>query len=106
MTKIPFVDRVIREPKQIATYKLIEPLITDLEVNPQLAYPENIKAYFSNLESLGLIKIRRDMWASDEDAYEKLANKFVDYKYDIEKGLIEMTPFSTMFIQGCIEQKA
>lgn len=108
---IPFVDRTIRKPS--FGYRLLEPLITGLEDTPNLMYPENTKAYLSNLESLGLLKIRRDIWTRDDDAYNKLALRHEVYisgtnsneSPDIKKGVIEVTELGIMFISSCVVGK-
>jgi hypothetical protein len=108
---LPFIDRTLK--KTSGGYQVIEPLITGLDSTDGIAFPTNTKAYLSNLEALGILKIRRDVWVTDNLVYEQLSQRHElniaeskEYKPDMKKGVIEITNLGKMFIQGCVEEKA
>lgn len=84
----------------------------------ELRYPNNVHAYLSNLEGLGIFQIRQDIYMAVENIYEPLeANAKTTYG-DIEqqvpektitfqRGTIEITPFARLLIKACFStQKA
>lgn len=105
---IPFIDRIMK--KESGQYHVTQPLITKLEYTSNLAFPSNTTAYISNLESLGIVKVRRDVWLTDEKVYEELSSTCIvsvsadnPYKPDVQKGVIEVTELGIMFIHSCIK---
>jgi hypothetical protein len=108
---LPFIDKTLKNSS--GGYQIIEPLITGLDSTDGIVYPTNTKAYLSNLEALGLLKVRRDIWSTDNLVYEQLSQRHEiniagsnEYKSDIKKGIIEITNLGKMFIQSCIDGKA
>ena len=78
-----------------------------------ISFRENLVAYISNLEGLGILKIDRNTFTLDEDQYGVLMNdvktSFANYTspegYPIQrinKGRIDVTDFGEMFIATCV----
>lgn len=78
-----------------------------------LAFRENLSAYISNLEGLGILKIDRNTFTLDEDQYSLLTNDvktaFANYEapegypiQQINQGRIDVTDFGKMFISTCV----
>lgn len=93
--------------------QLMGDLLTGVEARIRLLFPDNINAYFSNLEGLGLIRIRRDWRMIQEDKYKSLETyyrpSFEESDDDgesqslrFEKGKIEITPFGELFMDACL----
>jgi hypothetical protein len=93
---------------------LIGDLLTGVETKIRLLFPENMNAYFSNLEGLGLIRIRPN-WSlvHFEVQYKSLEtfyrSAFEDHDDDgeeeplrFERGRIEFTPFGELFMDACL----
>jgi hypothetical protein len=107
MKQVPFLDArwVIigkNEWSSVAT------LLTFPELSQGLRFPRNVIAYFSNLNGLGLIDIRDDVFIVPSDSYDDLEkhyrpihekNPFEPERRRLEyvKGTIEATPFGRMF---------
>jgi len=79
----------------------------------RLTFKENLSAYISNLEGLGILKLDRSTSTLDEDQYLVLEGDvktaFANYKapdgypiQQINKGRIDVTDFGIMFIRSCI----
>lgn len=79
----------------------------------RLAFRENVPAYISNLEGLGILKIDRNTFTLDEDQYSVLVGDvkttFANYSapegypvQQINKGRIDVTDFGKMFISTCV----
>lgn len=110
---IPFVEARIQK-KNVNEWLTIGRLLTGLESKAKLSYPQNIVAYLSNFEGLGLINIRHDIFISSQPGlYEGLENIYrpeceaIHYNKDTEKltfghGKIEVTPFGILFISACL----
>ncbi|EGR0111434.1 DUF4393 domain-containing protein [Vibrio vulnificus] len=108
---IPFVDKTLK--RSTGQYHIIQPMITKLEDTAGLTFPQNTKAYISNLEALGLLNVRRDVWLNDEQVYTELGqrhevhvNEGSEYQPGTEKGVIEITNLGTMFIDSCVVLQA
>lgn len=103
---LPFIDRVIN---QSGGYKVTESCITNLDAEITTIYPNNIPAYLSNFEGLGIIKFRRDIHILEEGIYEAIEKKnktiYVGLKsgesQSFKKGVIEITTFGKLFINSC-----
>jgi hypothetical protein len=109
---IPFVTAKYVNPQ---TNGWIEVVDVHFSVHPEtkLTFPDNLPAYVSNLESLGLIDVRRDIYINNEDLYTKLTSQLeAQYKdmprfpalsqFRCEKGKIVVTRFGWLFIQACV----
>lgn len=108
---IPFIDRTME--KKSGQYHVVQPMITKLEDTARLAFPKNTKAYISNLEALGLLNVRRDVWSADEQIYADLSRRHEvhtvegsEYKPNFQKGIIEITDLGSMFMNSCVVAQA
>jgi hypothetical protein len=79
----------------------------------QLAIRENLAAYISNLEGLGILKVDRNTFTLDDDQYSVLeadvkaafANYCAPAGYPVQqinKGRIDVTDFGELFISACV----
>ena len=111
---LPFIEARY-ENNDGSGYKAAGRLLTGLEQNVKLYFPQNIVAYLSNYEGLGLINIRDDMHLTDPTFYDELERvyrpKYEQEEYDksvakltFQKGLINLTPFGQMFISACLKK--
>ena len=108
---IPFLE--IKLTKKNANEFLVSaPLLTGIEDRVHLAFPANIVAYFSNLEGLGIVHIRRDVHIVRPGLYEKLNEIYKNmieaipcdkniYDMSITNCKIDITSFGQLFIQAC-----
>lgn len=88
---------------------------TLLSFRLNLDFPKNVKAYISNLESLGVLKDIVELYKTDDIEYNEICEKYdldsckgkyKEPKYkrvDVEKGFYEVTPFGRLFIDACIK---
>lgn len=111
---LPFLKAIATVPAT-GNHSVLTSIIAPDEVKSTLVYPDNIDAYFSNLEGLGLINIKDDSWLSDDNTYEALENQyrpnyetvmqnrpqFADRKLEFKKGYIKRTSFGLKFINAC-----
>ena len=114
----------LRDPTPFLTAKFVKKvardwwtagdLLTGLETSVCLTFPNNLVAYFSNFDGLGLIGIRRDLCMAAPPLYEKLEEHYRPvieaFPYDREnhdlefaRGKIEVTPFGRLFIDACLK---
>ncbi|WP_299317048.1 DUF4393 domain-containing protein [uncultured Maribacter sp.] len=108
------------DPNASSQYVFIFKNETGLESKLDLKFSENIKIYFDNLESLGLIQERNYYYTDLEPEFDKiieeqkglLENVFSKYTEQNElkrarkesKGMYEKTEFGELFISACIEK--
>lgn len=111
---LPFVKAKAVVPK-LGSHSFVSGPITSPEAIVGLAFPENIDAYLSNLQGLGLLEVSDDKWLSDESVYASLqaphqehyskmiANSplFADRTLDFAKGVVTRTSFGKKFIAAC-----
>lgn len=111
-TDLPFVEARLMK-KNANEWQTIGQLLTGLETVAKLSFPQNIVAYFSNFEGLGLIDIRHDIFIANPQHYEKLENLYrprleqvphdeATHKLVFNRGKIELTPFGHLFISACL----
>ena len=76
---------------------------------------ENMSSIISNLESLGIIEVNYLSYLTDEHKYDKFYNtEFyknykqqkevnTNYKLELQKGVVKITPLGKSFIETCVE---
>jgi hypothetical protein len=112
---IPFVE-VRFQLKTKKEYMILNPIFMELSCLPQFQYSDNVHAYVSNLEGLGLLRIRQDIWLASEKSYETLENyakntyakiekQVEDKKLSFKRGKIEITPFAKLLLTACFTTK-
>lgn len=115
---LPFVDITVSAENYTLHY--ID-LLVCFTPGLNLSFPQNLKAYLSNLESCGLIQIKSGRWVHEEtefEVYRKYLNENIpryeiEYKnikkdpnsikpYDIVKGSINITEFGSLFFSAIL----
>ena len=108
---IPFIS--VRFYKK-GTNQWIElhPMMLQLRCLVQLAYQNNVPAYFSNLEGLGIVDIQNDTYLAQDDLYEPLEElarstysqavfQITERELRCNRGRIEITSFGRLFLHAC-----
>lgn len=109
---LPFVTANLVK-KGTRSFRTIGDLLTGLESRVSLSFPNNLVAYFSNFEGLGLIQVRRDVHIAQPELYDSLVARYKPecdaLQYDREKeeiefprGKIEITSFGRLFMDACL----
>ena len=120
---IPFISASAFK-KQDREYIIISEILTGLETVIPISFPRNIVAYFSNLEGLGLVSIRRETHIANDSLYKRLEEQYYatckealkDLYWDkfqeelpeglftvaFKKGNILLSPFGKLFTHACI----
>ncbi|ESS71274.1 hypothetical protein MGMO_112c00130 [Methyloglobulus morosus KoM1] len=108
---IPFIE-VRLQYKEKNEWQTLNSMIPGLFCLTELHYPENVHAYISNLEGLGIFQVRQDIFMVGENIYEPLEEdakiryseliKTVDDKTIVfPRGKIEITPFARLLMDAC-----
>lgn len=109
---IPFMTAKYVNPQKNHWLQIID-LYFDLLPETKISCFENLPAYMSNLEGLGLIDIRRDIFVVPETVYEslelELEQKYKDAlrpaeysSFRCERGKIEVTRLGWLFVDACV----
>ena len=109
--KVPFIEVRLKKIGK-SEYIVAQPLLLELSCLADLAYPNNVAAYFSNLDGLGVLNVRTSVWLSDDSFYEPLetharnefsgtVGQFSDRELTFQRGKIEITPFGKLFLCAC-----
>ena len=96
---IPFIE-VRLQKKDANEWRTLGRLLTGLEMAAKLSFPQNVVAYLSNFEGLGLIDIRHDILMVDPPAYERLEQQ---YRPGPEKSPHDQGTHELVFHRGKIE---
>ena len=96
-------------------YVTIKHHLTLLEDNANLAFPQNMNAYLSNLISLGILSDMAGEYKTNKESYEKikqrnrlddLRNQLVPNQFesiDVEESFFRLTDLGKLFIEACIK---
>ena len=76
----PFIE--VRLSQEGGGYNVIDPIFSVLKTPTKLTYEENVGAYLSNLEGLGVIKLNPNDYLTDEKQYSE-AEKSAREKYEL-----------------------
>ncbi|MCE5181879.1 MAG: DUF4393 domain-containing protein [Betaproteobacteria bacterium] len=108
---IPFIEvRLMLKNKN--EWNTLNSMMPGLACLSELHYPNNIHAYMSNLEGLGVFQIRQDIYMVGENIYEPL-EEYARTQYSIfeksdgdlalafPRGKIEITPFARLLMNAC-----
>lgn len=108
---IPFITAQFVNPQTNYWLQLVDIHFSILP-DTKLAFPENLPAYVSNLEGLGLINVRRDIFVVPVEVYVPLESELEEnFKtspppeyplFRCQRGKIEVTRFGWLFIQACV----
>ena len=111
--ELPFLEARLTN-RSAGSWRTLNPILTSLEDEAELVFPENLVAYLSNLEGLGLISIRPDLYlASAAARYGELEAVYrpifaavphnpATERITFEKGKLMPTPFGRLFISACL----
>jgi len=111
MTGIPFIE-VRLQFKGKNEWQTLDTMRPGLSCLKDLAYPNNIHAYLSNLEGLGVVQIRQDIYMVGESIYEPLEENAKqifkgaeentsDRELTFKRGKIEVTPLGRLLMSAC-----
>jgi hypothetical protein len=113
---IPFVEaRLVA--KKGSEFAVLGSVLTGIEFKADLLFPENVQAYFSNLEGLGIISVRRDVLiVRSQPTYESISDEyrqrplFTDFDKDSHElrfmhGKIEVTHYGALFVEACLSNR-
>jgi hypothetical protein len=113
---IPFVDvRLTIKGKN--EWASLNPLLFNIKnTDKSLTFPQNLSAYISNFEGLGILHVRTDIFIVGNNLYEpleelakslyqSLTDTMPDRELTFERGKIEITPFGRMLIAACTPVK-
>jgi hypothetical protein len=109
---VPFAVAKFINPRKNEWHTLAD-LHFILRKDINLTFPENLHAYVSNLEGLGLLSVRHDIFIARDDLYEPLVAQLTEEFKDIERppeysifrcdrGRIDITEFGELFIGACV----
>ncbi|XZW44873.1 DUF4393 domain-containing protein [Acinetobacter baumannii] len=115
---LPIVDITLSDSNYFKYY--IEKLVC-FTPNLNLDFPQNLKAYLSNLEASGLIQIHIGQWINEDQEYQVYLDyldknitrfnseySYIDRDpnpknaYDLERGSITITDLGTMFFRAVL----
>ena len=107
---IPFVEVQLKK-KGSLEYNTLHPLMLELACLPDLRFSNNVNAYFSNLEGLGILEVRQDKILAQNEPYEKLEQhakrkytpfeKAETHELAFQRGQVIITSFGKLFLQAC-----
>jgi len=113
LNPIPFVSvRFVKKKEEIFTP--IGDLLTGVEKEISMLFPENTQAYLSNFEGLGLIHVRRDIFLAHQPSYDFLEKLYrpqfeampsyskTNGTLEFKEGKIDVTPYGDMFMKACL----
>ena len=121
---VPFVSAAAFKKDGSEEYLILAEILTGLEDVVPISFPENIVAYFSNFEGLGLVSIRRETHIANASLYQGLEDRYrlgcaetlkelyrVKFKQELpdelfvitfRRGNIVMTSVGKLFTDACI----
>jgi hypothetical protein len=111
---IPFVTFRLYKKDKSGEYVILRDLATGFEHKVPLSFKQNIRAYFSNFQGLGLISIEYGKRLAEPSIYEELRAIYLpekDQSWDEElfslrfqHGQIEITDFGKLFLEACLKK--
>lgn len=109
---LPFIEIRLHQ-NGMREWTMLDPLYSPLSKVAGMSFPNNVVAYVSNFEGLGLLQVRTDIIIAGEGIYEQLEleskamfkglEDAPEQKMQIKfrKGRIDITPFGRLFLQAC-----
>ncbi len=112
---IPFIE-VRLKYKDKNEWNTLDAMKPGLSCLGKLKTPGNIHAYLSNLEGLGILQIRTDIYMVGENIYEPLEahakqsylgleEQMKDRVIDYQRGKIEITSFARLLMKACFSDE-
>lgn len=114
MPSIPFIE-VRWKVKGKNEFSTLDPIKVGVSCLAQLKFPENLPSYVSNLDGMGILKVRQDIFMVGANIYEPLeSNARTTYaalvaaepqkEISFQRGQIEITPFARLFMNACFSR--
>lgn len=109
---LPFIETRLHQNGK-REWTTLDPLYSALSKVTGMSFPNNVVAYVSNFEGLGILQVRTDIFMAGEEIYEPLEleskarfkglEDIPEPKMQIkfQKGKIDVTPFGRLFLQAC-----
>lgn len=107
---IPFIEIRLNMDKKNEWIVLAD-LVLNSNILKNLSYPRNAPSYISNLDALGIVKIRRDIWMTpvehnyspiwDQNKAQYENMNVPDRSVGCQNCKIEVTAFGQQFIRAC-----
>lgn len=109
---LPFIETRLQR-NGVEGWNTLDPIYSPLSKITGLSFPNNVVAYISNFEGLGILQVRTDIYMVGEGIYEPLEleskarykglEDIPEPKMQItcQKGKIDVTPFGRLFLQAC-----
>ena len=115
---VPFIE--IRLKNSDGTWHMLTDFVVSENITSKLTFKSNFQVYMSNLDSLGIIKIRRDIWMvplevdytpiweSVKPSYSALEESLIGTNQTLgyEKARADLTPYGELFIAACFTKPA
>ena len=113
---IPFIE--IRLINSDGSWHVLRDFVVSENIISKLTFKGNFRVYISNLDSLGIIKIRRDiwmtpieqhytpLWESVKPSYSGLEESIISTNQTLgyEKARADITPYGELFIAACFSK--
>lgn len=112
---MPFVETRLHQSGS-HQWTTLDPIYSALSKVTGMSFPNNVVAYVSNFEGLGILQVRTDFFKVGEGIYEvleleskarfKSIEEISEPKMEIKfkKGSIEVTPFGELFLRACFAE--
>lgn len=109
---LPFIETRLHQNGE-REWTTLDHLYSALSKVTGMSFPNNVVAYVSNFEGLGILRVRTDIFIAGEGFYEplELESKARFKRFDdipeskmqikFKKGRIDVTPFGRLFLQAC-----
>lgn len=112
MTGIPFIEVRLTKGANLNEFKTLDTIRPGVSCLGELQFPQNIASYVSNLDGMGVLKVRLDIFMVGANIYEPLeANARVVFspmvtpdsgsQFAFQRGKIEITPFGRLLLSAC-----
>ena len=110
----PFIEVRLKK-KGKNEWIILHPMFLTLPCFKDMRFVNNVSAYFSNLEGLGIIDKRIDIFIADDTLYEPLEEHAtkrylqveeasIGHELSFQRGKIETTLLGRMFVKACIAE--
>lgn len=114
MPGIPFIEVQLRS-KSTKEWLPLDPMMPGFSCLKKLQFPNNVHAYVSNLEGLGIFQIRQGSYLRAKNIYEPLEEQaksryshrgknHQDKTIIIKRGIIEITPLAKLLLRACFHR--
>ena len=112
---IPFVEVRFQNRGQ-QKWLTLHPMILQSKYYSELQYPDNLPAYISNLEGLGVFGVQKDVYLDVEKTYVELEeigrNSYSSFtevdgtrELSCQRGIIMITAFGRLFLRACFSSR-